>query len=206
MSQIVNKFLKQAPTLTLKGNNTGGTANVTDLTVAQVNAILPVFTSSLNGLVPASGGGTINFLRADGTFAAPPGGGGSPVTASYYASSNGTSSTTQPINFDTQIYDTNSAVTTGSNWKFTAPSTGYYQIGGFLITSGNGNTYVYINGTQYTQIGHAESGAGSIVVNYTISLTLGDYFDLRYSASETYGGGSLTAQNTTSKITINLIK
>ena len=35
-----------------------------------------VFTSALNGLVPASGGGTTNFLRADGTFAVPPGSGG----------------------------------------------------------------------------------------------------------------------------------
>jgi hypothetical protein len=56
------------PTLTLKGNNTGGTANPLDLTVAQVNAILPVFTSALNGLTPLSGGGTANFLRADGTW------------------------------------------------------------------------------------------------------------------------------------------
>lgn len=60
--------MAQAPSLTLKGNNTGGTANELDLTVAQVNAILPVFTSALNGLVPASGGGTTNFLRADGTW------------------------------------------------------------------------------------------------------------------------------------------
>lgn len=58
-------------TLTLKGNNTGSTANPLDLTVAQVNAILPVFTSSLNGLAPFSGGGTTNFLRADGTWANP---------------------------------------------------------------------------------------------------------------------------------------
>ena len=55
--------------LTIKGNNTGSTANPLDLTVAQVNAILPVFTSALNGLVPASGGGTTNFLRADGAWA-----------------------------------------------------------------------------------------------------------------------------------------
>jgi hypothetical protein len=33
------------------------------------------FTSGAAGLVPASGSGTLNFLRADGTFAAPPGGG-----------------------------------------------------------------------------------------------------------------------------------
>jgi hypothetical protein len=36
------------------------------------------FTSGRNGLVPASGGGTTNFLRADGTWAVPPGSGGSP--------------------------------------------------------------------------------------------------------------------------------
>jgi hypothetical protein len=41
-------------------------------------AVLPLFGSSAAGLVPASGGGTSNFLRADGTFAAPPSGGGLP--------------------------------------------------------------------------------------------------------------------------------
>lgn len=67
---ITNTMLAQMSTLTIKGNNTGGTANATDLTVAQVNTILPIFTSTLNGLTPASGGGTTNFLRADGTWAA----------------------------------------------------------------------------------------------------------------------------------------
>jgi len=33
---------------------------------------IDIFTALLPGLVPASGGGTVNFLRADGTFAAPP--------------------------------------------------------------------------------------------------------------------------------------
>jgi hypothetical protein len=37
--------------------------------------VTDIFTSSASGLVPASGGGTTNFLRADGTFAAPPAGG-----------------------------------------------------------------------------------------------------------------------------------
>jgi hypothetical protein len=35
-----------------------------------------LFSSSTAGIVPASGGGATNFLRADGTWAAPPGGGG----------------------------------------------------------------------------------------------------------------------------------
>lgn len=70
---VTNAKLAQMATLTIKGNNTGGTANALDLTVAQVNAILPVFTSTLNGLAPLSGGGSTNFLRADGTWAAPTG-------------------------------------------------------------------------------------------------------------------------------------
>jgi hypothetical protein len=44
------------------------------LTPTQVTADLNVFSSSLQGLVPASGGGSINFLRADGTWASPPAG------------------------------------------------------------------------------------------------------------------------------------
>lgn len=63
---------------TILGNNTGGAAAPIALSAAQATALLDVFTSGAKGLVPASGGGTTNFLRADGTFAAPPGGGGSP--------------------------------------------------------------------------------------------------------------------------------
>ena len=40
------------------------------------DATLPLVTSSAAGLAPASGGGTSNFLRADGTWADPGGGGG----------------------------------------------------------------------------------------------------------------------------------
>ena len=61
---------------TIKGNNTGSTADPLDLTVTQVTALLNLFTTALKGLVPASGGGTANFLRADGTWA-------SPVTSAY---------------------------------------------------------------------------------------------------------------------------
>jgi hypothetical protein len=39
------------------------------------DAVLPLMSSTEAGLVPASGGGTTNFLRADGTFATPPGAG-----------------------------------------------------------------------------------------------------------------------------------
>jgi hypothetical protein len=47
------------------------------------DATLPLFTSSDAGLVGASGGGTTNFLRADGTWAAPAGGGGTVINPGY---------------------------------------------------------------------------------------------------------------------------
>jgi hypothetical protein len=41
-----------------------------------LTALVSSFTSTLSGAVPASGGGTTSFLRADGAWAAPPGGAG----------------------------------------------------------------------------------------------------------------------------------
>lgn len=50
----------------LDGNNTwSGSNTFSGLTTT------PVFTSTLSGSAPASGGGTINFLRADGTWVPP---------------------------------------------------------------------------------------------------------------------------------------
>jgi Protein of unknown function (DUF2793) len=75
---VTNAKLADMATATFKGRQAAGTGDPQDLTGAQATTLLDVFTSGLKGLVPASGGGTTNFLRADGTFAAPAGGGGSP--------------------------------------------------------------------------------------------------------------------------------
>ncbi len=73
---VTNAKLANMPATTLKGNATAATADPADLTGAQVTALLDTFSTTLKGLAPASGGGTANFLRADGTWAAPSGGGG----------------------------------------------------------------------------------------------------------------------------------
>lgn len=73
---VTNGKLAQVTTGTIKGRVTAGTGNVEDLTGTQATTLLDTFTSSLKGLAPASGGGTTNFLRADGTWA-PAGGGAS---------------------------------------------------------------------------------------------------------------------------------
>src|SRR5262245_28795339 len=56
------------------GRITAGAGIIEELTGTQLTTLLDVFTSALKGLVPLSGGGTTNFLRADGTWAAPPSG------------------------------------------------------------------------------------------------------------------------------------
>jgi len=73
---VTNAKLANVATSTIKGRVTAGTGDPEDLTGTQATTLLDVFTSSLKGLAPASGGGTTNFLRADGTWASPPGGGG----------------------------------------------------------------------------------------------------------------------------------
>jgi len=56
------------------GRVTEATGDPEALTGTQATTLLDAFTSSLKGLAPASGGGTANYLRADGTWAAPPAG------------------------------------------------------------------------------------------------------------------------------------
>ncbi len=73
---VTNAMLAQVATSTIQGRVTAGTGNVETLTGTQATTLIDTFTSTLKGLAPASGGGTANFLRADGTWAAPGGGGG----------------------------------------------------------------------------------------------------------------------------------
>jgi hypothetical protein len=90
MAQIVTKFiannsvtnakLASVPANSYLGNNTGSSANASYITSTQLTANLNTFTALLQGLAPASGGGTANFLRADGTWATPGGTGVTSVT------------------------------------------------------------------------------------------------------------------------------
>src|SRR5258706_287458 len=60
--------LDQIGTQTFLGRTAAGTGNVQTLTATQSTAILDTFTSGAKGLDPGIGGGTTNFLRADGTW------------------------------------------------------------------------------------------------------------------------------------------
>jgi hypothetical protein len=81
---VTNAKLANMANQTFKGRTTAGPGGPEDLTATQATAMLDNFTSTLKGLVPLSGGGTTNFLRADGTWVAPPGaGGGNTLDAAY---------------------------------------------------------------------------------------------------------------------------
>jgi hypothetical protein len=66
---ITNAKIALMSAFTVKANLTGSSAIPTDSTMAALTAALAIFTSIARGLVPPSGGGTSNFLRADAAWA-----------------------------------------------------------------------------------------------------------------------------------------
>lgn len=117
---VVNGKLANVNTATIKGRISAGIGDPEDLTGTQATTLLDTFTSSLKGLAPASGGGTTNFLRADGTWAAPSGGGGGlgDVVGPASATDNAL------VRFDTTTGKLiqNSAVTLNDNGAMTFPA------------------------------------------------------------------------------------
>lgn len=69
---VTNAKLANMGASTFKGSLAGGPP--ADLSATEATSLLNVFSSTLKGLAPPSGGGTTAYLRADGTWATPPGG------------------------------------------------------------------------------------------------------------------------------------
>ena len=156
------------------------------------------------------GTGTANstvFLRGDKTWAAPA---VTPVVAR--ASTNGvpngviTSGQTVRIQFDTVTFDSNSAITTGSSWAFTAPQTGYYQVGvnvvvngGFAITDHIG-LRLFRNGASYSYVEFNQILDSNILGPVTVSFQGNDLMQLdsgqtMYANLENQQSGDLTLES-----------
>lgn len=71
-ASVVFAKLQNIATSRFVGRITASSGSMEVLTGTQATTLLDVFTSTLQGLAPASGGGTANYLRADGTWATPP--------------------------------------------------------------------------------------------------------------------------------------
>jgi hypothetical protein len=112
------------------------------------DATLPLFTSTQAGLTPQSGGGTTNFLRADGTWAAPAGGGGGTVIQPGYPDFSpafGTGSLIAPFNAAATLINTNaSAGAVGFNPIYIPQTATFTQILCRTGTSYAGTSEVYL--------------------------------------------------------------
>ncbi len=120
--------------------------NIVSANSAQATDLMDLFTDSLKGLAPASGGGTDNFLRADGVWASPPGGGAGtgslPVAQAIKTTSQGLTITSTNIVFDTTEVENDPAVLdhdAANKERIYLNDVGYYwgTLGGALTSTDN---------------------------------------------------------------------
>lgn len=153
-SAVTNAKLANMAAHTFKGNNTGSSAAPVDLTATELTAELDVFTSSLKGLTPASGGGTANFLRADGTWAAPGAGAGTVTSVDVSGGSTGLTTTGGPVTSSGTItLGGTLAIANGGTGQTTA--TAAFDALAPTTTTGD---IIYHNGTDNVRLGVGSTG------------------------------------------------
>lgn len=177
---VTNAKLAQMAASTIKGNNTGGASDPLDLTAAQTTAMLDVFTSGAKGLAPASGGGSTNFLRADGTWSAPSG--GAPTSASYVVMSlDGTLTSERVLAATAPVTVTDGGA--GGNATI-AVSTFAAGSSGIVPASGGGTTnFLRADGT-WVSPGASSFSATSTDVSFTVPVNC-QYFDVAHVGATT---------------------
>jgi hypothetical protein len=120
------KIQNVTATARLLGRITAGAGVIEELTGTQATSLLNVFTSGLNGLVPASGGGTTNFLRADGAWASPGGGGMTRSVVSISASgSAGATAQTDYVYFASGTITITLPTAAGNTNRYTIKNVGF---------------------------------------------------------------------------------
>lgn len=153
------------------GNNAGAGGIVDELTGTEVTAILDTFTDLLQGLAPASGGGTTNFLRADGTWATPAGGSGDvvgPASATDNAVARFDSTTGKLIqNSGVIIDDSNNVTGLGTLNTHTIPA----GTSTFAIFTDNLSVFAATTSAQLAGVISDETGSGVLVFGTSPTIT-----------------------------------
>jgi len=160
-----------------------------ELTAAQLTADINAFSSSLSGAAPASGGGTANFLRADGTWATPAGTGvtatGSPASGNLTKWSGANSITNGDLSGD---------ATTSGTLVVTVAKINGATLGTTTATSGN---LLIGNGTQWAtqaMTGDATITSGGAITLATVNSNVGSFGDGTHVGAFTVNGkGLITA-------------
>lgn len=188
------------PANSFLGNNTGSPANALALSQAQATALLNQFTTSLQGLAPASGGGTVNFLRADGSWVSPAASVARPlvtVDTTYFVRTDGNDSNTGL---------TNSAGGAFLTWAKALAVIASLDFNAHTITITNGNGGTYTAGIQLFQ---PWSGGGALVIDLgggTVSSTTTKAFLLTIAIPQSSANtqpGSVTIKNGTLTSTVS---
>lgn len=171
-NKVTNAMLVQVATGTFQGRVSAATGNVETLTGTQATSLLDAVTSTAKGLAPASGGGTANFLRADGSWAAPAGGSGT-VTSASVTTANGisgtvaTASTTPAITLSLGAITPGSVVAvgavTGSNLSGTNSGDQTISLTGDVTGSGTGSFAATIGANKVTFAKFVAASAASLV-------------------------------------------
>jgi hypothetical protein len=121
------------------------------------------------------------------------------------------------VNYEDKIIDTHNAVTTGANWKFTAPVSGKYRITVSNETTGRSDTVGNLMSMRLHKNTTATSYVGLTYVQTTssvakvatgsdlIELKAGDYIDLRLEHSLSAGSVTLGSNANTNYVVIERV-
>ena len=118
-----------------------------------------------------------------------------PYKFSAYRSGSQTisASTLTKVQLNAEDFDTNNNFDSATNYRYTAPVTGFYQINARVANNGNGAIFltIYKNGSEFRDGGLTTiaTGRSAIVYSDLLSLTAADYLELWvYSDNTTVTG------------------
>lgn len=186
--------VRPGPDAVLVYNQTTGKWESADLSE------LAVFTDELAGLAPASGGGTDNFLRADGAWVTPPGGSGGGGALVYVDASAPAGNTVANTTIETELASTYTFVAN----SLTAGTVGRVRLHGTYGTNAavapglrirvklGGQTVL---DTALVRLATGESGAGWALDAVMAVTAVGATGTLEAQAVAEFGNNSLAVAN-----------